>query len=156
MFFADTIAETLLGWYASLLPYAQWALVVAVFVLGPPAIVRPARGIASSGFVWFSNLVGLTTYLLGAGVALATFGWFGILIGMAFFGVGTVFVGIAGAFFVLDDSSLALAIVVMSALTYFARAVAGELRASVDARPRNKNREKPRSVTAPYKRPFER
>ena len=26
----------------------------------------------------------------------------------------------------------------------------------VDARPRNKNREKPRSVTAPYKRPFER
>ena len=31
-----------------------------------------------------------------------------------------------------------------------------EVNAEVDARPRNKNREKPQSVTAPYKRPFER
>ena len=110
----ETIANISLSAYSFLLPIAEISFLVAVLVLLPMAVLRRTRHIASVGLVVVSYVVGITTWLLGAGITFASFGWLGLFFGLLLFGMGVVFLGIAGAFIRLDQPDLAVSLLAMS------------------------------------------
>ncbi len=114
---SETIATITLNAYSYLLPVAQLAVFVAVVILAPMATFRRTRPAASSGLIVASYVVGATTWFLGAGITFVSFGWVGLLIGLVVFGVGVVFLGMAGAGFVLGQVEIAWSLLVMSIIT---------------------------------------
>lgn len=121
----EWIIETTLHLYSLLLPFAQWAFLLALVVLLPMAIFKSTRALAGSLLLGVSYLFGLTTWLFGAGIAFASYGWLGLFIGLILFGVGVVPVGIAGSYFKLDQTEIAISLIAMSVITYGARMLAG-------------------------------
>lgn len=107
------------------LPFYEFALAVAIFVLLPLALWRKTRGVAGVGLVVTSYIFGLTTWLLGAAVTFGSFGWFGLFIGLFALGMGVVPLAIIGALFKLDNGRLALVLFVMVVVTLGARLVGG-------------------------------
>ncbi|MCL4837054.1 MAG: hypothetical protein KJ058_03690 [Thermoanaerobaculia bacterium] len=108
--------------YGVLLPIAWITVLLAILILGPLAIVRRTRGVASVGFVVASFVIGLTLWFLGASVTFACYGWTGFFIGLFLFGVGVVPIGIFAAFFTIKSTSLALGMIVMAVITIASRA----------------------------------
>ena len=128
----EWIATNTLNLYSLLLPWSQWAFLIAVILLLPLAIFRRTRGLAGTGLFALSYLFGITTWLLGAGVSFISYGWFGLIIGLVVLGVGVVPVGVLGAYFELGQTEVALTLVGMSFITYGARLLAVKFIETVD------------------------
>ena len=122
----EWIAVTTLNLYSLLLPWSQWALLIAVVLLLPLAIFKRTRGFAGTALFALSYLFGITTWLLGAGISFISYGWLGLIIGLVVLGVGVVPVGIVGAYFKLGQTEIALTLVAMTIITYGARLLAAK------------------------------
>ena len=117
----EWVMEIAVKAYTFTLPFYEFALAIAIFVLVPLAIWRKTRGAAGVGLMVTSYIFGFTTWLLGAAVTFGTFGWFGLIIGLLVFGVGVVPLAIIGAIFKLGDGGMALVLFVMVVVTLGAR-----------------------------------
>ena len=119
----DWIISTTFYWYATLLPFAQLALLVSVVFLLPLALFRRTRVFSGTLLFALSYLFGATIWLLGAGITVASFGWLGLIVGLLVFGIGVVPLGIIGAYFKLNMLEISVSLIVMSIITYGARAI---------------------------------
>ena len=117
----EWVMEIAVKAYTFTLPFYEFALAVAIFVLLPLAFWRKTRGAAGIGLLVTSYVFGLTTWLLGAAVTFGSFGWFGLIVGLLVLGVGVVPLGIIGAIFKLDNGGLAMVLFVMVIVTLGAR-----------------------------------
>ena len=120
----EWIIETTLHLYSLLLPFAEWAFLLAVVVILPMAIFKSTRAFAGASLFAASYLIGLTAWFLGAGISFASYGWWGLIIGLIILGFGVVPVGIVGAYFELGQTEIAVSLIVMTAITYGARLLA--------------------------------
>jgi hypothetical protein len=128
----EWIAGTTLNLYSFLLPWSQWAFLIGVVLLLPLALFKRTRGFAGTILFALSYLFGITTWLLGAGISFVSYGWLGLIIGLVVLGVGVVPVGIVGAFFKLDQTEIALTLVVMTVITYGTRILAAKFIDSIE------------------------
>jgi len=113
----EWIAEKTLAAYGFLLPVAEIAFLAVVLILLPLAAWRRTRGTAGVGLFLASYLFGITTWLLGAGITFAAFGWFGLILGLFVLGFGLVPFGVAGAYFRIGSTELAVTIAVMAVIS---------------------------------------
>ena len=93
------------------------AEIVEYNVTLPMAAWRRTRGPAGVGLFLASYLFGITTWLLGAGITFAAFGWLGLILGLFVLGFGVVPFGIAGAYFRMGSTELAVTIAVMAIIS---------------------------------------
>lgn len=117
----EWVLEVAVKAYTFTLPFYEFALAVAIFVLLPLAIWRKTRGVAGVGLLAMSYIFGLTTWLLSAAVTFGSFRWFGLIIGFLVLGVGVVPLAIISAIFKLDNGGLAMVLFVMVLVTFGAR-----------------------------------
>lgn len=118
----ETITDFAVAAYTVLLPLAWIALAIAVLVLLPMAAFPRTRAAAGNGLALMSLVFGATTWLLGAAVTFASFGWIGLIVGLVIFGIGVVPLAILAAFFKLKLTSLGISLIIMSVITFAARA----------------------------------
>lgn len=107
--------------YRNTLPLAEWAFWICVLALLPLAIFRSNRRWVGTAIFWASYAVGIAAWFLGATLTLASLGWVWLVIGLIVFGLGVVPLGILGAYFSLDQTPLALALLTMTIATFAMR-----------------------------------
>jgi hypothetical protein len=117
----EWIMEIALKAYTFTVPFYEFALAIALFVLLPLAFWRKTRRAAGVGLLIASYIFGITTWFLSAAVTFGAFGWLGLIIGILVLGVSVVPLGIIGAIFRLGNGELALVLFVMVVATLGAR-----------------------------------
>lgn len=131
----QTVISFCMKAYYFMLPVAWIGLTIVILILLPLAIFRGTRGFAGMGIYFFSWVVGITTWFLGAAIAFYAWGWWGLIIGILLFGVGVVPVGILAAFFSLKITSMWVSLIVMCLITYVFRLIGISFMASTEDSP---------------------
>ena len=131
----QTIVTFCMKAYYFMLPVAWIGLTIVILILFPLAIFRRTRGFAGACIYFFSWIVGITTWFLGAAAAFFAWSWWGLIIGIILFGVGVVPVGILAAFFSLKITSMGVSLIVMSLITYVFRLIGISFMASTEDSP---------------------
>ena len=117
----NTIGGTFAWAYSILLPVSEFAFLIVLFVLCPMALFKRTRHTAAKWILLSSYLFGLTTWCLGGLLTFASWGLVGLIIGLVFFGLGVVPMGILGAFVVLEQPTMGLALIGMTVLIFATR-----------------------------------
>lgn len=117
----EEIIEYSILLYEKFLPVATLGLVVLIVILLPLAVFRKTRSFAGKGVVFFSFVIGVTTWLLGTAITFIAWGWPAVIIGILLGGVGVVPIAILASFIKIGAWEIGASLIVMSILVYASR-----------------------------------
>lgn len=128
----ELVTNISLWGYTSLLPIAQMAFFITVFIFAPLSLIKSIRLYIGAAYDVVSYIFGATTWFLGCSITFLTWGWAALLIGLLLFGVGVVPIAIVASFVALGNYELGFSLIAMSILTYAARIIGNYYMSSSD------------------------